>query len=219
MKAILALSGGMDSTTVLAWLIDQGYEVSCFTFSYGSKHNYWEGLSAQMVAGHYNVPCHGTVDLSNITKLFKSNLLKGQGEIPEGHYEDSTMSQTVVPGRNIIFLSILAGLAWSEGSSEIAIGIHQGDHAIYPDCRVEFYDAMIKAISAGTDGKVSNIIAPFLHTDKTGILAWGLGHNVPYNLTRTCYKDQPVACGKCGACRERLEAFQLNNQTDPVQYE
>jgi 7-cyano-7-deazaguanine synthase len=218
MKAILALSGGMDSATVLGWLLASGYDVECFSFAYGSKHNHWENIAAQKVAEYYGVPSHGAVDLSNITRWFKSNLLKGQGEIPEGHYQDETMSQTVVPGRNIIFLSICAGLAWSKGASKIAIGIHQGDHAIYPDCRVEFYEAMTKAISTGTDGNVDEILAPFLHTDKVGILDWGLKNGVPYHLTRTCYKDQPLSCGKCGSCVERLEAFASVGIKDPIEY-
>lgn len=218
MKVILSLSGGMDSTTALAWLLHRGYEVECFTFTYGSKHNQYENAAAQKVAEHYNIPFNEVIDLSGITRFFKSNLLKGQGEIPEGHYSDKTMEQTVVPGRNIIFLSILAGLAWSTKAEAIAIGIHQGDHAIYADCRIEFYEAMNKAIFTGTDGNV-HITAPFLNTDKTGILKWGLEHGVPYELTRTCYKEQPSPCGKCGACVERLEAFSLNNSIDPVKYD
>lgn len=218
MKAILALSGGMDSATVLGWLLKMGYEVECYSFTYGSKHNQWEFISAQEIAAFYGLELHGPIDLSNIMSSFKSNLLKGQGEIPEGHYEDATMSQTVVPGRNIIFLSILAGLAWSKGASKIALGIHQGDHAIYPDCRVEFYEAMKKAISTGTDNNVDDIIAPFLYTDKTGILDWGLKNRVPYHLTRTCYKDQPISCGKCGSCTERLVAFASAGVPDPIVY-
>jgi 7-cyano-7-deazaguanine synthase len=123
-----------------------------------------------------------------------------------------------VPGRNIIFLSILAGIAWSREATEIGIGIHQGDHAIYPDCRQSFFKVMGQAIREGTDNRVS-IVAPFLDTDKAGIVKWGFKHGVPFHLTRTCYKDQPVACGKCGSCCERREAFKLYNQEDPIQYE
>ena len=217
-KAIVSLSGGMDSATVLAKLLDEGYEVECFAFTYGSKHNRYENHAAHLIADHYGIVFHNPIDLRAVTRYFQSDLLKSGGPIPEGHYTDSTMSATVVPGRNIIFLSIMAGLAWSNGASEIAIGIHQGDHAIYPDCRAEFYTAMNEAIRLGTDGRVE-IVAPFLHTDKSGILEWGLAHNVPYHLTRTCYKDQVVSCGKCGSCRERLEAFAAHSALDPIQYE
>lgn len=217
MKAVVSLSGGMDSTVVLARLLDEGKTVECFGFEYGSKHNPYEQAAARAVADFYKVS-YTLIDLSAITPHLQSNLLKTGGAIPEGHYNDASMSLTVVPGRNIIFLSILAGIAWSREASEIGIGIHQGDHAIYPDCRQSFFRSMDRAIQEGTDGRVS-IIAPFLDTDKEGIVKWGIKHEVPFHLTRTCYKDQPIACGKCGSCRERLEAFQQNNQEDLIRYE
>ena len=216
-KAVMALSGGMDSTTMLAWLLDQGYEVEVCHFQYGSKHNPYEKEAATRVAAYYGVALH-EVDLSSIMSQFKSALLAGQVEIPEGHYSEETMSQTVVPARNIIFLSIVSGFAWSVGASYVALGIHQGDHAIYPDCRKEFYKAMDAAVYLGTDRRVE-LIAPFVEWDKAKILEWGIPHGVPYELTRTCYKDQPVSCGRCGACVERQEAFWMNSAVDPVPYE
>jgi 7-cyano-7-deazaguanine synthase len=216
-KAIISLSGGMDSTTVLGAAIDAGREVECVGFTYGSKHNFYENIAAQEVAEHYNVPFH-LMDLSEMMSSFNSNLLKSGGDIPEGHYEAETMSQTVVPGRNIIFASMLSGYAWSRDADEVWLGIHSGDHAIYPDCRPEFYEKMREAILAGTDDRVT-LQAPFLDGNKTSIIEWGLQHEVPYHLTRTCYKDQPIACGRCGACQERLEAFRNNNLEDPIEYE
>jgi 7-cyano-7-deazaguanine synthase len=217
-KTVMALSGGMDSTTMLASLIAKGHKVECLFFTYGSKHNRYETTAAQKVAEYYGVPCHGAIDLAPVMKTFKSDLLLSGGDIPEGHYSDKSMERTVVPGRNMIFLSILAGHAWSIGAENIAIGIHQGDHAIYADCRKEFYKAMDSAIYLGTDRRVQ-IIAPFINIDKSDILEIGLTLKVPYELTRTCYKDQPHACGKCGSCVERLEAFMNNAAIDPVQYE
>lgn len=161
---------------------------------------------------------HQLVDLSSAFEGSKSNLLLSGGEIPEGHYEAESMKQTVVPGRNIIFLSILSGLAWSQDAAHIAIGIHQGDHAIYPDCRTEFFKAMDLAIYLGTDKNVS-ILAPFVNNTKEEIVRWGIAYDVPYHLTRTCYKDQPVSCGKCGSCVERKEAFEKADWKDPVPYE
>ena len=216
-KVVLALSGGMDSTTVLAWLIENGYSPHVVTFYYGSKHNPYELDCADKIINHYKVS-RNHFDLSYIFRTFTSDLLCHGGDIPEGHYTDETMSATVVPGRNIIFLSILAGLAWSVEASHIAIGIHQGDHAIYADCRESFFMAMDTAIQQGTDGKVT-IMAPFISGDKESILRWGYEHEVPYHLTRTCYKDQPIACSKCGSCRERLEAFEKIGRKDPVNYE
>jgi len=216
-NVVMALSGGMDSATVLGYLISKGYKVDCLSFQYGSKHGEYESVSAVKVAKHYGVSLT-EISLINVMDIFESNLLKSGGEIPEGHYTDSTMAQTVVPGRNMIFLSILAGRAVTLNADEIAIGIHQGDHVIYADCRTEFYKAMDSAIYLGTDNKVS-IVAPFIDTDKTGILTWGLENGVPYHLTRTCYKDQEFSCGKCGSCVERLEAFDKMNMDDPIEYE
>lgn len=212
----MALSGGVDSSTLLAYLLDKGNSVECVSFRYGSKHNGYENIAAREIAHHYSIK-FSLIDLSIAMQGFQSNLLKSGGEIPEGHYTHKSMSQTVVPGRNIIFLSILAGLAWSIGAEKIAIGIHQGDHAMYPDCRIGFYAAMDKAIQLGTGHNVS-IEAPFIEWNKQAIVTWGLLMHVPYNLTRTCYKDQKIACGKCGACVERLEAFELSLTIDPIEY-
>ena len=216
MKVIVSLSGGMDSTTVLAEAIAEGREVVAVGFTYGSKHNKYENEAARNVAAHYSIPFR-LIDFSSIVTGFKSNLLLSGGDIPEGHYEQIEMSDTVVPGRNIIFSAILAGVAWSENAEEIWLGIHSGDHAIYPDCRPEFYSAMDKAIRTGTDDRV-RLMAPYLDGNKTTIIKRGLELQVPYHLTRTCYKDQPIACGKCGACNERREAFMNNGVVDPIDY-
>lgn len=217
MKVIVSLSGGLDSTTVLADALDFGHTVEAVGFFYGSKHNPFENEAAARIAAHYNVSFR-LIDLSHAMNGFRSNLLSGQGEIPEGHYEQANMDLTVVPGRNIIFISILSGLAWSLGADRVWLGIHKGDHAIYEDCRADFYNAMDRAIQLGTGGRVS-LFAPFLNTDKAGIVARGSKLNVPYEMTRTCYKEQGVACGKCGSCVERREAFALNGFIDPIVYE
>lgn len=216
-KVLVSLSGGMDSATVLAEAIAQGHEVATVGFCYGSKHNPYENFAARSVADFYAVPFE-LIDLTTAFKSFRSNLMSGQGEIPEGHYEQANMIQTVVPGRNIIFTSILAGYAWSVEAKEVWLGIHQGDHAIYDDCRSSFYHAMNAALLEGTGQRVG-LAAPFLQTDKTGIVKRGLELGVPYKYTRTCYKEQAVACGKCGSCCERREAFMLNGVTDPISYE
>jgi len=215
MKAIVSLSGGMDSATVLAEAMSRGLQVQGVGFFYGSHHNPYENKAAGDLARHYDIPFR-LVDLSPVMREFQSNLISG--EVPEGHYADETMSKTVVPARNIIFASLLAGIAWSEGASQVWLGIHAGDHAIYPDCRPEFFHAMRDAVRQGTDGRVV-LMAPFLLVDKGAIVKRGLELGVPYRLTRTCYKPQLVACGKCGACVERQEAFANNGMKDPVEYE
>lgn len=220
MKMLVALSGGMDSATVLGAARDAlrpGDSIEAVGFRYGSKHNRYENEAAQKVAGVAGVPFE-LIDFTEVMSAFSSNLLESGGEIPEGHYEEKTMSQTVVPGRNLIFISILTGLAWSKGANQVWLGIHSGDHAIYPDCRPTFFHAMNAAVVAGSDEKVE-LVAPFLHGNKTSIIAYGIKRNVPYYLTRTCYKHQPIACGRCGACQERLEAFANNGIPDPIEYE
>ena len=168
------------------------------------------------LADHFNVPFR-MIDWTGIAAGFTSNLLQNGGPIPEGHYHAENMRQTVVPGRNLIFISILTGIAWSEGAGEIWLGIHAGDHFIYPDCRPEFFTAMRSAVEYGTDGKVT-LVAPYLNVTKVEILKEGFQLGVPYALTRTCYTDRPIACGKCGADQERLEAFAAHGCKDPIPY-
>jgi 7-cyano-7-deazaguanine synthase len=129
------------------------------------------------------------------------------------------MKQTVVPARNMIFASVLAGLAASTGADEVWMGMHAGDRAIYPDCRIEFVRSMCETIVLGT-GMPIRLITPFVNDTKRDILKIGLGMAppVPYHLTRTCYSDRPVACGRCGSCQERLESFKLLGLEDPLEY-
>lgn len=216
-KVVMALSGGMDSSTMLKKLLVEGNQVKCVFFKYGSKHESYEIKAAMEISNFYN--SHLKIfDLTSIMGNFNSTLLKSGGNIPEGRFDDPIMEQTVVPGRNMIFLSILAGYAWSIKASKIAIGIHKGDHAIYADCRPEFYKSMNLSIYLGTDKRVG-IIAPFIDFNKTDILSYGLDYDVPYGITRTCYKNQPVVCGKCGSCVERLEAFKNLGYKDLLGYE
>lgn len=224
-KIVLGLSGGMDSATLLGLLLNEGAEVHSCSFIYGSKHNRYERDSALKVFNYYknlgfNVHWHD-FDLTEAFKDFSSALLLSGEEIPEGHYEASNMKSTVVPGRNLIFASIMAGLAESIGAQQIALGVHSGDHQIYPDCRPEFIIALEEVILKSSDGKVQ-VITPFLHDDKASILKRGYEDfkiKVPYQLTRTCYKHQELSCGKCGACQERLEAFHNIGIEDPILYE
>ena len=217
---VMGLSGGMDSATVLGYYANKNYKIYPLFFNYGSKHNKWELESAKNLAKYFETEYLKIVDLDFIGKLFKSNLLQGQGEIPEGHYEADNMSLTVVPGRNSIFISIMGGYAESVGARKVAVGTHMGDHSIYPDCRPIFISAINTMLQASTEEKV-HIEAPIQNLDKTGILRMGYNFNrkVPYQLTRTCYKDQEFSCGKCGSCSERLEAFKNIGIKDPIQYQ
>lgn len=218
-KVLLSLSGGLDSMVLLAHLIDDGYDVSCVNFRYGSKHNKYELESAFYIGKHYGISIN-TISVDSVFRNMSnaSALMCGNhDEIPEGHYNESTMKQTVVPGRNGIFLMILAGLAEALGYTYVAIGAHKGDHHIYPDCRTEYLETMAKAIGMQSERTV-DLLTPFHNVDKTRIVAIGHILNAPFNLSRTCYKAQQIACGKCGSCRERLEAFEMNGLTDPIKY-
>jgi 7-cyano-7-deazaguanine synthase len=218
MRIVLALSGGMDSSTLLAHLIAHHHDVFPVTFKYGSKHNPYENEAAQKVASFYGYGPLDVIDLTAVVNMFQSNLLEHGGEIPEGHYAEDSMKQTVVPARNTLFIAALAGYAESWDMDAVAVAVHSGDHHIYPDCRTEYIKAIDTTIYLASDKKVE-VIAPFVHMDKTSIITLGSVLMVPYHLTRTCYKDQPIACGKCGSCVERLEAFEANSIVDPVEYE
>jgi len=217
---LISLSGGLDSAVLLGYEVGSDQprwdSIQTVSFHYGSKHNRYEQEAAEKIARHYKVSWQA-ISLTNVFSNFKSNLLLNGGDIPEGHYTDQSMKLTVVPARNLIFLSVLAGLADSLGLDTIAIATHSGDHHIYPDCRPEFIDVMSQTILKATEGRVS-LQAPFSHKTKADLVRLGEDINVPFHLTRTCYKAQPIACGKCGSCVERLEAFRLNGMKDPIPY-
>lgn len=223
-KVIIGLSGGMDSATLLGLMLEQGFAVHCVSFLYGSKHSEYEMKAAQDLVNFYKREgkevSHQGIDLRQAFEGFKSNLLKSGGDIPEGHYEEESMRQTVVPGRNMIMGSIMAGLAESMEARFIALGVHSGDHHIYPDCRESFIQAFNLAVLESSNQKIS-VKAPFIDENKESLLRMGYGFSipVPYELTRTCYKAQELSCGKCGSCRERLEAFEAIKLTDPIKYE
>ena len=201
--SIIVLSGGMDSTTLLHERKDQ--IALAVTFDYGSKHNAREIACARINCEMLEIE-HIVISLEFMGKYFKSSLLIGGDDIPEGHYADENMKSTVVPFRNGIMLSIAAGLAESRGLKKVMIANHGGDHAIYPDCRPDFVDAMSMAIKEGTyDGIV--IDAPYTNITKSDIARIGKRIGVDYNLTYSCYKGGEKHCGKCGTCVERMEAL------------
>lgn len=215
MKVLVVLSGGMDSTTALAWAKENHEVVGAVHFQYGSKHNAKELTAFRRVTEHFEVPGTHVVHLN--FDAFKSDLLKNGGPIPEGHYADESMKKTVVPFRNGIMLAYAAGLAESMGADGVVLGNHFGDHAIYPDCRSSFIKPMAEAIAMGTYGAIK-LLSPFCDLDKTQIASIGLKYNVPFALTWTCYKGGDFHCGKCGSCTERKEAFALSGVYDPTIY-
>lgn len=201
--SILVLSGGMDSTTLLHERKEQ--IALAVTFDYGSKHNAREIECARKNCEMLGIE-HLVIPLEFMGRYFKSSLLIGGEDIPEGHYEDDNMKSTVVPFRNGIMLSIAAGLAESRGLKKVMLANHGGDHAIYPDCRPGFVSAMGEAIRQGTyEGIV--IDAPYTDITKSDIARIGKKIGVDYSLTYSCYKGGEKHCGKCGTCVERMEAL------------
>jgi len=158
------------------------------------------------------------VDISAINQLIGGSSLTSDIEVPEGHYEEESMKQTVVPNRNMILLSMAIGYAVSLEAEKVYYGAHSGDHAIYPDCRPEFVQKM-NDVSAIANYQPVEIYSPYLQVSKIDILTDGLKMGLDYSLTWTCYNGREKACGKCGACQERLEAFEKNGCTDPLAYE
>ena len=215
-KTIILLSGGLDSATLLAHCINEGHNIECLNIDYGQRHKR-EIKSARNIAKHYSVSLH-EIDLSVLKPLLGGSSLTDDIDVPEGHYQEESMKQTFVPNRNMIMLSIAGAYAVSEKNDFVAIGAHKGDHDIYPDCREEFLLRCESTLRYGNYHRVA-LYYPFIYKSKIDIVKEGLKLGVPYNLTTTCYKGGSKACGKCGSCTERLEAFEKNGVEDPLEYE
>lgn len=216
-KALILLSGGMDSTVALYWARHHHEVIGTVSFDYGSKHNAREIALAAWHSQHLGIP-HDTVNLPFVNELFQSDLLQSGGEIPEGHYADDNMKKTVVPFRNGIMLAIACGLAESRQAEALVIAAHSGDHAIYPDCRETFMQAIGASMREGTYARIE-LLRPFIDLDKTAIAR--LGHDLGVDLAKTwsCYKGQERQCGVCGTCVERREAFIQAGLQDPTDYQ
>lgn len=215
-KAVVIYSGGMDSFTILNAALREGFELYALTFDYGQKHKK-EIQYATRVCQELSIN-HRIIDITAINQLLQSSSLTSDKEIPEGHYEAASMKSTVVPNRNMILLSLAIGYAVDIGANKVYYGAHSGDHAIYPDCRPDFVHAMNRVAKLANYEPV-DIVTPFLNSSKEEILAAGLKMNLDYGKTWTCYNGREKACGKCGSCIERLEAFALQQATDPLAYE
>jgi 7-cyano-7-deazaguanine synthase len=266
-QAVLSLSGGMDSSSLLLHLLANGYEVTALSFDYGQKHRveleratelvkyinlvflHQHGLDA-VQDGEYKDSMlktlspikHQIIKLDGLSELLNSALVEGGQDVPEGHYEQDNMKETVVPNRNKIFSSIIQAVALSVATKNIgddcavgepvaiAMGIHKGDESVYPDCRAEFRDADLHAFKVGNwDSELVNYYTPYLEVMKYDILKdgaescdiLGLDFNEVYKRTNTSYKPYPSGNSdyKSAASVERVEAFIKLGRPDPVQYE
>lgn len=213
--SLIIVSGGMDSITLLHEFKDS--IALAVTFDYGSKHNAREIPFAKMHCERLGIP-HVVIPLSFMPKYFKSSLLEGGEEIPDGNYDEDNMKSTVVPFRNGIMLSIACGIAESNQLKKVMMANHFGDHAIYPDCRKEFVDAMSLAMKNGTYDGIE-IVAPYTGITKTDIALHGKALGLNYEETWSCYKGGDIHCGTCGTCNERKEALREAGIEDKTVYE
>jgi len=213
-KVVVIVSGGLDSTTLLYWVKNQGMDPTMLSFNYGQRHikeiNYAKKTSAKFKLEH------------KIIELPK-NLLQGSAltsdiEVPHEHYTHENQKITVVPNRNMIMLSIAAGYAESIKANKLFYGAHAGDHAIYWDCRPEFVDRINDVIKLNDIFPVT-IEDPFIKMSKIQLVTEGLKLQVDFRDTWSCYDPQgDDSCGECGTCVERIEAFKLNKVIDPISY-
>ncbi len=213
--SIIIVSGGMDSVTMLYEYQDRiALGVS---FDYGSNHNAKEIPLAKMHCERLGIE-HITIPLEFMGRYFHSSLLEGADAIPEGNYDEENMKSTVVPFRNGIMLSIAAGLAESRNLKYIMMANHGGDHTIYPDCRPEFVSALSEATRLGTYPGIE-ILAPYTNITKADIARHGKAMSIDYTETWSCYKGGEKHCGRCGTCRERIEALHDADIEDKTEYE
>jgi 7-cyano-7-deazaguanine synthase len=210
-------SGGMDSFTLASEVHARGMLHSCLSFNYGQRHAKELEYAERVCAQDLNVP-HHLIDLWALKPHLLGSALTDAVDVPLGHYAEDSMKLTVVPNRNMIMLSIAIAYAVSHKLNAVYFGAHAGDHTIYPDCRDEFVTALDKVARIANWHPVT-VVAPYQHLTKEGILRIGAGLDLDYSKSWTCYAGREKACGKCGSCQERLEAFRLVGRRDPLEYE
>jgi 7-cyano-7-deazaguanine synthase len=227
-KAVVILSGGLDSTTCMGIARELGYELYPITFDYGQRHKI-ELQNARKVAEHYGVAArHQTIKLDFLRDFGGSALTDDSIDVPDMTAADAAASEsdipvTYVPGRNLLFLSIATSYAEVIGAEAIYIGVNALDYSGYPDCRPEFIakveDVIEYATKVGVEGKPIRIETPLIHWTKADIIREGIRLGVPYRLTTSCYNGREEACGRCDSCRLRLKGFADAGHRDPVPYE
>lgn len=222
-KAVVLLSGGLDSSTTLAIADQHNEKVHALTFKYGQKNDK-EINSAEKLADHFSVEEHKVLNIQ-VDKIGRSSLLESGDDIPD-HEKDEIgdeIPSTYVPARNIIFLSYALSYAESIEADHIYIGATSRDYSGYPDCRPEFFDAFQKVIEEGTKRGVENksiqIKHPIINMSKAEIVKKGDELNVPFHMTWSCYKGDKKACGKCDSCKLRLKGFEEADLEDPIKYD
>jgi 7-cyano-7-deazaguanine synthase len=219
-KAVIVLSGGLDSTTCMGIAKNEGYDLYPITFHYGQRHNR-EVEQAVEVGKYYNVPDHRIVDLAFLKDIGGSALTDESVQVPTEAEEGIPV--TYVPARNMIFLALASAYAEVIGATAVYTGVSAVDYSGYPDCRPEFIKSMEETINlatkAGVTGQNILVKTPLINLSKKETIERGLALHVPYELTTSCYNGDEKACGKCDSCQLRLKGFKEAGSIDPIPYD
>ena len=219
-SCVAVVSGGLDSAVLAHHLRADGWQLRLLSFDYGQRHvvevDHARGLAAAMDVRH------DVVDLRSAGALLSGSALTDDTvEVPDGHYTDESMRTTVVANRNAIFAMVATGVAVADGARAVALGVHAGDHFIYPDCRPPFVAAaehLARVANEGFLAEAFQILAPFVSWSKADIVRRGAELDVPFAATWSCYRGGAAHCGTCGTCVERIEAFAVAGVADPTEY-
>ncbi len=217
-RAVVLLSGGLDSTTCMAVAKSEGYELYPISFDYSQRHNI-ELTKAKEVAKYFGVSDHKIIKMQNVGG---SALTDSSIDVPE-YKETDAIPVTYVPARNLLFLSYAVGYAEVIGAEAIFIGVSAVDYSGYPDCRPEFIEAFQRVVEVGTaagaTGKVIEVKTPIIRLSKAETIELGNRLGAPYQLTTSCYNGREQACGVCDSCTLRLKGFKDAGLVDPIDYE
>lgn len=220
MKALILCSGGIDSVT-LAYHLNQLHKVDVLNINYGQRSSYWE----RTCAIRCSISLSGRILWLDIPRLGARGMMGSSSAltnqslcIPRGKYTQESLAKTIVPNRNAILANIAVGIAAAQNYQIVALGIHAGDHPVYPDCRPEFFDALVDLTNLALDRQGPIPIAPFLHMHKWKIVALGSELGVPFEDTWSCYTGRRTHCGICSTCTERRQAFREAAVYDGTEY-
>jgi len=220
MKAVCVLSGGMDSSTLAYMAKSRGYEILALHLNYGQRTERKEQKCAKKIASLLDAEAFVEINLDYFTKFGASSLTDDKIAVEEFDPGREQMPNTYVPFRNANLLSIATSFAEAKGADALFIGVQSLDYSGYPDCRPQFIEAFQRVIDLGTKETTKiTLFTPFITMTKTDILNEGIRLGVPYECTWSCYRNEEKACGTCGSCHFRKEAFAAVGKRDPIEYE
>lgn len=219
-SVVAIVSGGLDSSTMLWDLVTKDIEiVEALSFDYGQRHRkeleHVKKIVSKFSDDYYELN-HRVVDVSSINSLIAKGSLTSSDDVPKEMYDSDNQRKTIVPNRNMIFISISAGRAVTLGASHVAYAAHASDFEVYPDCRPDFIEALDEALYLGNRWDPVGLYAPFQHKTKVDVVRRGMETGVPFELTWSCYEGQNRPCLECGTCLERTESFMKNEIKDPA---